>query len=505
MAELSRRHLVASGLAAAGATLLPGTVKQANAATAVRYNLATPQGQAMLKKYAEAVKLMMALPASDPRSWTFQWYTHWVPTNTTKAAQLDAVFGPNPSPQKTLANDMWNTCGGHFVPANEPYFLPWHRMYVCYFEEIIRSVLKDPQFTLPYWNYSVPAGYALPKEFRLQNDPVWGSLYRPDRNPTSNAGQPIYVSFNGSPSDLSPTPALSQTTYLPNGAVNGFNLTLDSGLHGNVHVFVGNRQGMGQVPWAAFDPIFWMHHCNIDRIWMSWNLHHPNPGTTAWLDKTFIFAGPDGKAVKAVVKDYTNTKKCDYRYDELLGERNAIAVLTGAAAPAAAELPPAPANPVTVAKTQGGPVALGSAPTRIAVQAAAPSPTGAARPGSPLSASLSALPEKHRIYLVISDFKASAPPEAIYRVYLDLPDNPPTDPVNSNYVGSFNFFAAVPHGDDHEHGDTSREISFDITDIAAGLDARSLLKAEHAVTIVPSNAPAENSKPVVGSISFVEQ
>src|SRR3954468_18316657 len=145
MTVLSRRHLVAGGLAAAGASLLPGAINEANAAASIRYNLASANGQAMLKKYAQAVKLMMARPPSDPLSWTFQWYTHAVPTNTTKSAALASIFGPNPSPQKSLANDMWDTCQGHFNPAvQEPYFLPWHRMYVCYFEAIIRAVLHDP-------------------------------------------------------------------------------------------------------------------------------------------------------------------------------------------------------------------------------------------------------------------------------------------------------------------------------------------------------------------------
>ena len=121
MAELSRRHLVVSGLAGAGANLLPGAINEANAATSIRYNLASANGQVMLKKYAQAVKLMMALPTSDPLSWTFQWYTHAVPTNTTKAAQIGAIFGPNPSPNKTLATAMWNTCQAHFKPG-EQYF-----------------------------------------------------------------------------------------------------------------------------------------------------------------------------------------------------------------------------------------------------------------------------------------------------------------------------------------------------------------------------------------------
>ena len=73
MTKLSRRHLVAGGLAGAGASIFPGFIKEANAAPATRSNLASVNGQVMLKKYAQAVKLMMALPPKDPRSWTFQW------------------------------------------------------------------------------------------------------------------------------------------------------------------------------------------------------------------------------------------------------------------------------------------------------------------------------------------------------------------------------------------------------------------------------------------------
>src|SRR4051794_7806884 len=107
MSKLSRRHLVAGGLAGAGASVMPVFTDEANAAVVTRYNLASPNGQAMLKKYAAAVKAMMALPATNPLSWTFQWYTHAVPTNTTKAAALNTIFGPGSSPNKTLATAMW--------------------------------------------------------------------------------------------------------------------------------------------------------------------------------------------------------------------------------------------------------------------------------------------------------------------------------------------------------------------------------------------------------------
>src|SRR3954451_18105461 len=348
--KLSRRYLVAGSLAGAGATIFPGLVKQANAATVTRYNLATPNGQTMLKKYAQAVKIMMGLPPQDPRSWTFQWYTHAVPTNTTKAAAISQIFGPNPSPQKTLATAMWNTCQAHFNPADEPYFLPWHRMYLCYFEEIIRALLKDPTFSLPYWNYSVPAGYPLPKEFRMQNDPQWGPLFRPNRRPVVNAGQAIFNGM-GVANQINPASALAQPSYLPVGVAPGFNQALDQGVHGSVHVFVGNGQGMGSIPWAANDPIFWMHHCNIDRIWVSWNNSgHTNPNTPAWLNKVFPFAGPNGQAAQATVKDYTNTRKCDYKYDKLIV--SPLLVATAEAAVAAAP----PATPATIAKSQSGPI-----------------------------------------------------------------------------------------------------------------------------------------------------
>lgn len=500
MTKLSRRHLVAGGLAGAGASVMPGFIKEANAAVMVRHNLTSAPGQAMLKKYAQAVKMMMALPASNPLSWTFQWYTHAVPTNTTKAAAITATFGAPPSPQKALAQSMWDTCQAHFNSANEPFFLPWHRMYVCYFENIVRKILGDPSFTLPYWNYTVPAGYRLPPEFRMQNDPTFGSLFRPNRKVVVNAGQPI---FNGMPggvaSDLSAAPALSENSYLPVGVQQGFNQQLDFGLHGNIHVFVGNSQGMGQVPWAANDPIFWMHHCNIDRIWVSWNAAagHTNPNTAGWLNRSFVFANASGQAERAIVKDYTTTRKCNYRYDALLSTPSLVAAAPSPSASAAA------VAPVALAKTTA-PIALGAQPVRVQVQSTASPTAGAVPGGSPLAARVAALPENRRLYLVISNFKADVQPEALFRVYLDLPDSPPSDPINSHYVGSFNFFAAVPHGEAHaDH--VARTLSFDVTQVVANFDAKGLLKSEPSVTIAPSNEPVANAKPVIGEISFVEQ
>ena len=53
---------------------------------------------------------------------------------------------------------------------------------------------------------------------------------------------------------------------------NDFTTQLE-GLHNDVHVWTGGH--MGQIAYAAFDPVFWAHHCMIDRIWRLWQLRHP--------------------------------------------------------------------------------------------------------------------------------------------------------------------------------------------------------------------------------------
>jgi tyrosinase len=217
MTRLSRRRFVAGSAAGIGAAALPSFPSEAQTVV-TRSNLASPNGQINLRKYARAVGLMKARPTRDPLSWNFQWFTHAVPSNTTKAAAINAAFGPAPSPAKTLANLMWNTCQAHFNPVDEQFFLPWHRMYVCFLESIIRRVLNDATFALPYWNYSVPSGFALPAQFRMQGDPVFGPLFEPKRRAQVNAGQPI--SPGSEPQAISAPPPLSpKPTTCPRASI----------------------------------------------------------------------------------------------------------------------------------------------------------------------------------------------------------------------------------------------------------------------------------------------
>jgi tyrosinase len=483
MSRISRRSFVA-GMATVSAGLCFRNYAFASPAARVRHEARTAEGKKMLKIYADAVNNMMnAIREGDPRNWIFQWYTHSVPPNgiaQNKADKINSTY-PSPSPFKDLATAMWNTCQAH--PGSESpvedYFLPWHRMFVYYFEEIIRYAAKNDSFTLPYWNYSAGQDSAkIPDEFRS------GVLSKPNRNTGVNTGSPI-----ASDARLDPKPALKQPTYSPQGVQQGFNLALDSGVHGQVHVSVGNTTNMGVVPFAGGDPVFWMHHCNIDRLWASWNRNGGrNPDTSTWLDKEFTFADRDGKPAKKKNKEVDDIAKLGYSYDRL---------------------EPAPPNfqpearialravhNANFAEAPSHALALGRGPVRLELE------HSATNKNRLLVDELKALGTERSLYLVLKDLQTNAQPGVLYDVYLDLPASGSTNEATDNYVGTINFFNA-----DHTHtGAASQQFySFDVTDLARKLQSKGGVPEKPSVTIAPAGEPAGQAKPVVGDVSLVEQ
>src|SRR5207245_631947 len=62
------------------------------------------------------------------------------------------------------------------------FFFPWHRMYIYYFERILRKASGNPDFALPYWNYSLPSQLALPTICRVPAEQNKNPLYVEERN-----------------------------------------------------------------------------------------------------------------------------------------------------------------------------------------------------------------------------------------------------------------------------------------------------------------------------------
>lgn len=463
----------------------------------VRHDARSPQGVEMLKVYAAAVKKMndtTQISPGDPRSWLFQWYTHFVNDDTTKDAEIARLYKDPKDPNRGAAVAMWDTCQAHSDGQVEDFFLPWHRCYVFYFEQIIAAVCDRPEFTLPYWNYSTsdpPIRGVIPPQFTTEKDPDFGPLFNNLRNPGVNDGQPIQKGRPGDPLSLS---ALAQATYSPSGALPGFNQALDFGLHGAVHVMVGGPNNMGNVPTAARDPIFWMHHCNIDRLWASWNAAgHANPK----LSQTFTFADGKGKAVVANISDFLDVSQLGYTYDRFEPVPGAV---PQAKVAAAGQQKP---ERVASAAPQGG-VVLGATATRVNLTPVVPATS--------VAANVAKVAPGKRIHLVASDLAARAQPGVLYSLYLDLPENPTEQQKADHFVGTINFFGAAHgrggHAKDKPHdapAAQARFVSFDVTGKVRALGQNRALKDMPALTITPEGQPAAAAQPVIGKVELVVQ
>jgi tyrosinase len=493
MVALTRRSFVG------GVAAIPFVVwfeKYARAAGPfVRYDARSAQGQAMLKTYATTVKKMLATAEGDPRGWTFQWYTHFVKGSTNKTAELARIY-PTPNPWKSLATEMWDTCQAHSGQP-EDYFLPWHRMFVYFFEQIIRNVGPDPNFTLPYWNYTQSgATYAvIPPEFTKKDDPTYGSLYIEKRNTGVNTGSPI------APPGYLNLDSLKECIYSSNGsAVLGFCANLDGGLHGRVHVRTGNTMNMGAVPWAAGDPVFWAHHSNIDRIWAGWNAAgRKNPTNSTFLNKTFIFADGKGNRVIATIQDFLDTAKLGYSYDHL------------------EPVPACPSNKISYLSTALAavrthaalktPVTLGAAPVHASVALARVAGAAATAAAPSFAQRMSKVAANRSVFLVLKGLRADVQPGVLYDVYLQLPEGVAPEKGAEYRIGTLSFFD-TGHGDHAAAGagTQAKFVSFDITGLMTQLAAKKLLETGKLdLTFAPLGQPVATAKPVIGEISVVEQ
>ena len=305
----------------------PSEVKTATAVSVAkpapytRYDIKSREGQEMLEKYARAVKLMRELPHHDSHSWKWWWNTHWIKgypacmweESRTLKTQVVASL---PANVQSLAEATWNGCQAHSCDPADPehfqqwYFLPWHRLMLDQFEQTIREVLHDDDFTLPYWNPVTgnEADLSLPLAFRDPGSP----LFNGTRWPWVNGGERIdklymyWLTLD----------CLNEKLYIdaPNGSL-GFCPRFDQNPHFFTHVAIGGD--MGEFSTVGADPIFYLHHCNLDRIWESWNsLGNINPTDSKYLNRKFTYADRSGNRIDLPVSVGDRVAQLGYKYDK---------------------------------------------------------------------------------------------------------------------------------------------------------------------------------------------
>jgi tyrosinase-like protein/Kelch motif protein/kelch motif-containing protein len=297
-----------------------GTASSGGKKPYIRYNVNSPEGQVMLAKYAQAIEIMRTLPDYDTHSWTWWWNTHWIKGppaflwdySMKKKAEVIAAL---PKEYQADAEAVWDGCQAHpYNPSNPEqyqqwYFLPWHRLMLYEFEGVIREVLHDESFTLPYWNPVTgnDADLVLPAVFRAPGT----TLYNGTRWPWVNGGERIDILYR----DWLSLDALDEDFYIdsPTGS-HGFNPKLDTNPHFLTHLAVGGD--MADFATVGGDPLFYLHHANLDRIWESWNrLGHTNPTDPKYLNRTFAYGDRSGKRVDLPVTAADRVAQLAYEYD----------------------------------------------------------------------------------------------------------------------------------------------------------------------------------------------
>lgn len=299
--------------------------------------------------YAMGVREMQARSLDDASSWWFFAAIHGQYVSGLKTFPGWAYIPAPPQvpvapvPPKSITDLYWDQC-----QHQSWFFPPWHRGYLIALEAQIRAAvvkLGGPKtWALPYWNYLGQGDqYKIPPAFTQQTlpdgsaNPLFlsarygpkkdGDVYIPEPPVSGKCQQnTIYSGSNSS----TPAPGYGgPKTGFSNSGQNSGNL--ENNPHNLVHNYVGGYVNdtdyglMADPGTAALDPIFYLHHCNIDRMWASWNAGgNYNPTDQNWLkgpavagERPFIMPMPGGQSWVYTPADVNSLDQLDYQYDSL--------------------------------------------------------------------------------------------------------------------------------------------------------------------------------------------
>lgn len=75
----------------------------------------------------------------------------------------------------------------------------------------------------------------------------------------------------------------SAFSYAANGPYDQSNYNIEY-IHGDIHVWIGGDGTMTNLHVASFDPIFFLHHANVDRLVAIWQALNP----TSFIEPTLV-------------------------------------------------------------------------------------------------------------------------------------------------------------------------------------------------------------------------
>ncbi|KAF2663037.1 Di-copper centre-containing protein [Lophiostoma macrostomum CBS 122681] len=224
---------------------------------------------------------------------------------------------------------------GQYCPHSNTMFLGWHRAYLALYEQELYKHMRDvasqfppnlvqkyttavEDFRIPYWDWGLgSSGPDVPDMFTAPTVQVVGTngSSQTIANPLhhfdfpdiiSNDFERQWVNFNSTlrwPSSDMANATTQDDRFIANfktnrqfyhdqlsghlafaGSMNEFSKVRLEPLHGNIHYTIGGAPPpadqsdghMWPTDYSAFEPTFWLHHCNVDRIFAIWQALRPS-------------------------------------------------------------------------------------------------------------------------------------------------------------------------------------------------------------------------------------
>ncbi|GLS19919.1 tyrosinase [Labrys miyagiensis] len=525
-------------------------------------NGGTLEGNSDLLWYAIGVGKMMQRSITDPKSW---WYFGAIHGDGPEWGGITAPPQVPPLPSPDLRG--WSQC-----QHATWYFPPWHRGYLIALENQVRediiSLGGPSSWALPYWNYfgqqNPPDQFNIPPAFLEQNFPQAAQL--PPNVPPNIPGSPnpLFVNArygpNGDGVIFVPTQAgvnahpqdpnsdfdfgvvtadcLSDTAYTNSfgGGQTGFEHfdsatgDLENNPHNLVHSYIGGFQGndqnneqglMGDPLMAGLDPVFYLHHANIDRLWAIWNvtLKKDNPNSVNWLFGPTTNGQPDfqmpkdGSWWRFTPSDVTDIGKLNYTYEELSAPTGVVTAAQAFSARLTAlrKAPAAGAIGGIENVEPGNKVELMGATQRSVVVNGA-----GARAPVRLDTGV-----RNKVVASLQGASQAAPPDrvllrldnvvgkigGVISVYINMPEGGKPAQFRHLSAGSIGLFglreASEPAG---KHGGKGMSFTLDITKVIDQLHLGQAFDLDTLyVSLVPSRAIPESTPITVGRISIYRQ
>ena len=160
--------------------------------------------------------------------------------------------------QNTELHDEYFHNGIHRGPA----FLPWHRHLLIEFEKELQKIRSN--VTLPYWDW-------MRNEGRDLDIGVWKSFFGGRNNQGSRIDDNWQFERGATPIEELPESFDDQVRELTRDTYYEFRRAVEYGGHTSAHLWVGGDMATGRSP---ADPLFYLLHCNIDRLWAYWQHNH---------------------------------------------------------------------------------------------------------------------------------------------------------------------------------------------------------------------------------------